>query len=91
MAGDMCSVEGCPRRADYEVIFYDVYLHHGGDVDIYYERHNSCPYICQGHLNENERRAETGLPEPELRKYRDHVRYPYASSMGLGFVIYRPL
>ena len=89
--GDVqCSVRGCDSRAEYEVIFYDVYLYLP-DVDVFYERHESCPFICHKHMNENERGAKTGLPDANLRAYRGCVDYPHAQSRGQGFVIYRPL
>lgn len=84
-----CSVHGCDRDADYAVIFYDVYPH--SDVDVFYQLHESVPYICQQHLNENEAGAENGSEDPKVRKYRGHVRYPHTPSGGQGFVIYRPL
>jgi hypothetical protein len=84
-----CSVKGCKNAADYEVIFYDVYLY--ADVNVFYERHESCPFICHRHMGENERKAATGLDDRNLRAYRGSVDYPHARSGGQGFVIYRPL
>ncbi len=84
-----CAVTGCEREAKYEVIFYDVYLY--ADVTVFYERHESCPFICHQHMAENEHGAKTGLPDPNLRAYRGVVDYPHARSAGQGFVTYRPL
>jgi len=86
-----CNVKGCASKAEYEVIFYDVYLH-GSEVGVYYQRHESCPYLCQHHLTENERGAATDkLGDERLRQYRGKVDYPYTHSGGQGFCIYRPL
>lgn len=84
-----CSVDGCASDANYEVVFYDVYPH--GEIMVFYEPHNSCPYLCQKHLDENERGAETGLPDANLRRYRGMVNYPHAQSGGQGFCIYKPI
>ena len=85
-----CSVTDCKNEAEYEVFFYDVYLH-VGQVDVLNEQHESCPYLCQQHLNENERGAQTDLGDERLRRYRGGVQYPHAKSAGLGFCIYKPL
>jgi hypothetical protein len=85
-----CSVSGCSEEAKYEVIFYDVYLDLP-DVDVFYERHESCPYLCQQHLNENERELETDLDNRKCREYRGMLTYRHTQSHGQGFVIYRPL
>lgn len=80
-----CSVQGCEDLANYDVIFYDVY-----SSGPFYEKHESCPYLCDAHMLENEKGAETGLDDPQLRKYRGRVKYPHTHSGGQGFVIYRP-
>lgn len=85
-----CSVHGCITQADYEVIFYDMYRY-GGRAEVFYERHNSCPYLCEQHMSENELGAVTRLPDPDFRAYRGIVDYPHTRSRGQGFVIYRPL
>jgi hypothetical protein len=84
-----CSVADRDSDADYEVIFYDLYPQ--SDISIFYELHNSCPCLCQHHLNENEHGAETGLPNKRLRSYRGMVNYPHANSGGMGFCIYKPI
>ena len=85
----MCSVQGCKSSAEYEVIFYDVYPY--GEVTVFYQPHESCPYLCHKHLAENELGAKTDMEDKNLRRYRGMVDYPYASSGGQGFNIYRPL
>jgi hypothetical protein len=85
-----CSARGCENEADFEVIFYDVYLYIN-EVRVFYERHESCPYFCRAHMAENERGARTDLGDKNLRKYRGSVDYPHAQSVGQGFCIYRPL
>lgn len=52
------SVKGCKQDASYEVIFYDVYLN-TPDVSVFYERHESYPYLCRKHMEENARGAKT--------------------------------
>lgn len=87
-----CFVKGCKKRADYEVIFYDVrLLPHHSEAEVFYERHNSCPLIYDKHMQENELSAETGLPSTKLREYGGKVDYRHTKSAGFGFVIYRPL
>jgi hypothetical protein len=85
-----CCAQGCNHEAEFEVIFYDVYLQRSG-VRIFYEPHESCPYLCQSHLTENELEAKTELSDKSLRRYRGSVDYPHAQSDGQGFCIYRPL
>jgi hypothetical protein len=90
---EICFVPNCNKEADYAVIFYDVYLRGSGtgDVTVFYHPHESCPYICQHHLNENELQAENGLEDEQLRRYRRRMGYPHTQSGGQGFCIYRPL
>jgi hypothetical protein len=83
----MCSVPNCDKAAAYEVVFYDVYR----SKEVFYKLHESCPYLCDPHMIENEDGAETGLADVQLRKYRGLVKYPHTRSGGQGFVIYRPL
>lgn len=84
-----CCVSGCDTKAEYEVIFYDVYF--GKPVDVFYEQHNDCAYLCGEHQSENEHGAQNDLDDPALRRYRGRVDYPYTKSWGRGFVIYRRL
>jgi len=85
-----CCAKGCNKEARYEVIFYDVYLD-PNEVTVFYEQHESCPFLCQMHLAENEREANSELHNKNLRQYRGSVDYPHAQSAGQGFCIYRPL
>lgn len=95
-----CSVGDCKEAADYDVIFYDVYLY-PISTDVFYKRHESCPFLCHKHMAENEQHAIPELPSEvvlpvtmearRLREYRGHVRYPHARSGGEGFCIYKPL
>jgi hypothetical protein len=78
-----CGVEGCPSLAEYEVLHYDVDLHHGG---IRLERDETCPFLCFEHLVDNERRA-VGERHAEVV-----VDYPYTNRQRLrGMSLYRPL
>jgi hypothetical protein len=88
---EKCRVPDCGRKADWAVIFYDVYLHDFSDVRIFHEPHESVPYICQHHLNQNELSADNQSDDVNVRKYRGHVSYRRTPSPGSGFVIYRPL
>lgn len=78
-----CCVEGCPSRAAYGVVLYDVDLHEGG---IRFEQDETCPYICVEHMIDNERHA-IGDRRPEER-----VDYPYTNRNRVrGMSVYRPL
>ena len=85
-----CSVSGCRKLAEYEVIFYDFYVKSG---EPFYMRHDTCPFLCADHVRENELRAKViGKPETEgARTYRSAMDYPHTKSDGQGFVIYSPL
>jgi hypothetical protein len=78
-----CSVAGCGRGADVEVILYDVYA----DLrEVFYEQDTTCPYLCGQHMVENEE------PARGVRKPRGHVIYPFTNQESAqGFTIYRPL
>jgi hypothetical protein len=80
---EKCRVEGCKRRAEYEVILYDVYPYYG---EVFFQRDFTCPFLCSEHVARNEGRA-VGVREP-----RGYVCYPYTNREGAqGFTIYRPL
>lgn len=88
----ICSVPGCQLTASHEVVLYDLYLDH--DVRVFYERHATCPYLCDLHLSENEHGAQVMYDQPldeQCRAYRGTVKYPHTQSFAQGFVIYRPL
>ncbi len=77
-----CCVEGCAEEATAEVILYDVYT----SGEVFFERDNTCSFLCTAHLIENERKAAGE------RKPRGHVNYPFTNRHGAqGFTIYRPL
>jgi hypothetical protein len=50
-----CQAPGCKKDADYEVILYDVYV----SGEVFFERDFTCPFLCEKHVAENERGAET--------------------------------
>jgi hypothetical protein len=85
-----CSVQGCSSEADYEVIFYDVYLF-PSDATVFHQRHEGTPYICHPHMAENETQAHSESDDKCTRRYRGMMEYPLTPSGGQGFVIYRPL
>jgi hypothetical protein len=81
--GQECKVEGCDSPATLEVILYDFYSSLSG-AKIFFEQDKTCPYICDQHAIENEKKAEGE------RKPRGHVSYPYTNQHGAqGFTIYR--
>jgi hypothetical protein len=78
-----CAVPGCTRRADVEVILYDVYAF---EADVHFERDFTCPYLCFPHMVKNEEEAEG------VRRPRGHVEYPFTNRHSAqGFTIYRRL
>jgi hypothetical protein len=78
-----CCVTGCPSLAEYEVLHYDVDLHHGG---VRFERDDTCPFLCFEHVVDNERRA-VGERRAEVV-----VDYPFTNRSRLrGMSLYRPL
>lgn len=67
-----------------EVFLYDVYPYPEGGV--FFEQDYTCPFLCEIHMIENEKKAE-GVRQP-----RGHVRYPHSNKhMANGFTIYREL
>jgi hypothetical protein len=53
---------------------------------VFFERDFTCPFLCAGHMIENEKKARG------VRKPRGSVSYPYSNKEGAqGFTIYRPL
>jgi len=53
---------------------------------VFFERDETCSYLCEEHTAENEHSA---IGE---RRPRGTVRYPFTNRHGaLGFTIYRPL
>jgi|GEM_PF-697774 len=77
-----CSVEGCTRPADFQVILYDEY----SDGTVFYEQDFTCPFLCQFHRDENEKRAQ-GKRVP-----RGVGVYPYTNQHGAqGYTKYVPI
>jgi hypothetical protein len=77
-----CSVPGCANDAAVEVRLRDKYAD-GTEFD---EQDFTCPFLCEVHKEENERRAE-GSKEP-----RDITDYPYTNQHGAqGWSAYRGL
>ncbi len=78
-----CSVPGCNRGADYEVYLYDYYPVHNEE---FFEQDFTCPFLCEFHMEENERDAE-GEKRP-----RGVVDYPFSNRHGAqGYTKYAPL
>lgn len=82
-AGQQCSVIGCPRPADYEVYLYDFYSFQSEE---FFEQDYTCPFLCNEHMEQNEREAEGE------RKPRGFVRYPFSKqNFAQGYTTYAPL
>lgn len=85
--GTTCSVENCEGLADYIVLLYD----HYDDGFTFLEQDFTCPFICEKHLQENERGiGNKGVGE---RRYpRGPNVYPYTNQAGAqGYTKYIPL
>ena len=81
--GQRCSVAECSHSAEYEVHLYDYYPAHDEE---YLEQDFTCPFLCEEHMEENERKASGD------RKPRGHVDYPYSNRHGAqGYTTYAPL
>lgn len=65
-----CCVEGCTNLADYEVVLYDYYPNLD---ETFCEQDFTCPFLCQKHLDENEKGAK-GFKRP-----REVMIYPYTN------------
>lgn len=79
----LCSVNDCQNVAEYEVVLYDFYSHLN---QTFYEQDLTCPFICEKHLEENEKYA-AGKREP-----RGIVSYPYTNKhKAQGYSKYNPL
>jgi hypothetical protein len=82
-AGQQCSVTGCVRPADYEVYLYDYYPSQNEE---FFEQDYTCPFLCDEHMEQNEREAEGE------RKPRGFVRYPFSNqNFAQGYTTYAPL
>ena len=82
-AGTKCSVPACDRLAEYETYLYDYYPFEDQE---FFEQDFTCPFLCDGHMEENESRAKGD------RKPRGYVEYPYSNRHGAqGYTAYAPL
>jgi len=80
-----CAVPGCTSDAAVEVRLFDLYELPDG-VEIFDQRDYTCPYLCNEHVAENERRA-IGTRAP-----RDVTRYPFSNQhKAQGVTTYRPV
>src|SRR4051812_13524268 len=80
-----CAVEGCNDLAEYEVVLYDFYDYYDGP-ETFYEQDYTCPFLCQKHLDLNEKHAEGE------RRPRGVVHYPYTNKHSAqGYSKYDPI
>ena len=80
-----CSAEGCHNAAEYEVVLYDFYDFHE-NPETFYEQDYTCPFLCQEHLDLNEKNAEGE------RRPRGTVYYPYTNKhRAQGYSKYNPI
>lgn len=83
--GTTCSVEGCNKSAEYEVVLYDFYDFYE-EPEAFYEQDYTCPFLCQEHLDVNEKNAKGE------RRPRGTVYYPYTNKHSAqGYSKYNPL
>lgn len=83
--GTKCSVEDCGQPAEYEVVLYD-YYDFFEDPETFYEQDYTCPFLCQQHLDINEKNARGE------RRPRGMVYYPYTNRHGAqGYSKYNPI
>jgi len=82
MSGHNCSVPNCSEKAAVEVILYDVY----DTGEVFFEQDSTCPYLCHGHVAENEASIQGN------RVPGNTVNYKYSNRHSAqGFTIYRPI
>jgi hypothetical protein len=80
-----CSVADCSNPAAVQVLLYDVYLDHAGD-NVFWEQDYTCPFLCEDHMIENEKRAQGE------RRPRGVTEYPFTNkNQAQGITIYYPL
>jgi HJR/Mrr/RecB family endonuclease len=83
--GRRCSAQGCASPAEFEVYLYDFYELPDGDEE-FFEQDLTCPFLCESHVEENERLAK-GERTP-----RSVVRYPHSNRSGAqGYTKYQPV
>lgn len=81
--GRLCSVVGCGHSAEYELYLYDYYP---AQNEEFYEQDFTCPFLCSGHMEENEQKA-SGEKRP-----RGFVDYPFSNRhRAQGYTKYAPL
>lgn len=81
--GAKYSVAGCQNEAEYEVYLYDYYSLVNEE---FYEQDYTCPFLCSGHMNENERQSK-GIKQP-----RGNVYYPFTNAHSAqGYTKYEPI
>lgn len=82
-----CSVDECANKADYIVFLYDQY----NDSSTFFEQDFTCPFLCEVHLQENERGiGNAGVGE--RRFPRSHYHYPHSNRHDAqGYTKYAPL
>ena len=83
--GTKCSVENCQNNAEFEVILYDFYDYYD-EPETFYAQDYTCPFLCQKHLDINEKNAEGE------RRPRGIVYYPYTNRHNAqGYSKYKPI
>jgi hypothetical protein len=83
--GTKCSVADCDNFSEYGVILYDYYAS-SEDPETFYEQDYTCPFLCQTHLDINEKNAKGE------RRPRGTVYYPYTNKHGAqGYSKYNPI
>lgn len=81
--GRLCSVVGCGQPAEYELYLYDYYPAKNKE---FYEQDFTCPFLCSGHMEENEQNA---IGE---KRSRGFVDYPFSNRhRAQGYTKYAPL
>lgn len=82
-----CSVDGCSNRPDYIVLLYD----HYDPEPIFFEQDYTCPFLCEDHMQENER-GVGNAGAGERRYPRAFNRYPYSNRFSAqGYTKYSPM
>lgn len=83
----LCSVDGCTNKPDYVVFLYDQY----NNGTTFFEQDFTCPFICETHMQENERGiGNAGVGE--RRRPRSHNQYLYSNQHDAqGYTKYAPL
>jgi len=82
-----CSVENCSNDPDYLILLYD----HYSNGNIFVEQDYTCPFLCEEHMQENERGiGNKGIGD--LRYPRSVNYYPYSNqNCAQGYTRYFPI